>query len=143
VKKYVASKKPVVGIRTASHGFQNWLAMDKEVLGGDYKGHFGAGVAEVKLIEKQKNHAILKGVSPFKTNGSLYKNPSVAEDVTVLLQGYMGKESEPVAWVRETDGRRVFYTSLGHPDDFKDESFVRLLVNGLAWASKVELKTVK
>ena len=34
--------KPIVGIRTASHGFQNWLEMDKEVFGGDYKGHFGA-----------------------------------------------------------------------------------------------------
>ncbi len=140
VKKYVASKKPIVGIRTASHGFQKWLEMDKDVLGGDYKGHFGAGVADVKVIDKQKDHAILKGVSAFKTNGSLYKNPAVAADVTVLLQGFMGKESEPVAWTREKDGRRVFYTSLGHPDDFKDENFIRLLVNGLAWATKTELK---
>ena len=77
---------------------------------------------------------------PFKTNGSLYKNPNVAADVTVLLTGTMAKESEPVAWVREKDGRRVFYTSLGHPDDFKDENFIRLLANGLAWATKDELK---
>jgi type 1 glutamine amidotransferase len=52
----------------------------------------------------------------------------------------MGKESEPVAWTREKDGRRVFYTSLGHPDDFKDDNFIRLIVNGLAWATKTELK---
>jgi type 1 glutamine amidotransferase len=140
VKKYVKSGKPIVGIRTASHGFQKWLEMDKDVFGGDYKGHFGAGVAEVKLTEKGRDHPILKGVMPFKTNGSLYKNPKVAADVTVLLQGSMGKESEPVAWVREKDGRRVFYTSLGHPDDFKDENFVRLLVNALAWTTKTELK---
>jgi putative membrane-bound dehydrogenase-like protein len=143
VKKFVKSGKPIVGIRTASHGFQNWLEMDKEVFGGDYMGHFGPGVAEVKLVEKQKDHPILKGVSTFKTNGSLYKNPNVAADVTVLLQGSMDKESEPVAWVREKDGRRVFYTSLGHPDDFKDENYIRLLVNGLAWATKTELKPVK
>ncbi len=140
VKKYVKSGKPIVGIRTASHGFQKWLEMDKDVLGGDYKGHFGAGVAEVKLIEKVKDHAILKDVKPFKTNGSLYKNPNVAGDVTVVLQGYMGKETEPVAWTREKDKQRVFYTSLGHPDDFMDENFIRLLVNGLAWATKTELK---
>jgi len=141
VKKYVKSGKPIVGIRTASHGFQKWLEMDKDVLGGDYKGHFGAGVADVKLIEKWKDHPILRGVKPFKTNGSLYKNPNVATDVTVLLQGYMGKESEPVAWIRTQDGRRVFYTSLGHPDDFKDENFIQLLTNGLAWAAKTEWKT--
>ena len=140
VKKYVKSGKPIVAVRTASHGFQNWLEMDKDVLGGDYKGHFGAGVAEVKPTDKGKDHPILKGVAPFKTNGSLYKNPNVAADVTVLLQGCMDKESEPVAWTREKDGHRVFYTSLGHPDDFKDENFIRLLSNGLVWATKSELK---
>jgi putative heme-binding domain-containing protein len=144
VKRYVKSGRPIVGIRTASHGFQNWLEMDKEILGGDYKGHFGAGmVCEVKVAEKAKDHPVLKGVSAFKSNGSLYKNPNVAEDVTILLVGSIPKQSEPLAWVREKDGHRVFYTSLGHPDDFKDENFVRLLVNGLAWASKVELKAIK
>jgi len=140
VKKYVASKKPIVGVRTASHGFQKWLEMDADVLGGNYKGHFGAGVADLKPVEKHKDHPILNGIKPFKTNGSLYKNPTVAADVTVLLQGTMGKESEPVAWTREKDGRRVFYTSLGHQDDFKDEMFIRLLTNGLAWATKNEWK---
>ncbi len=140
VRKFVASKKPIVGVRTASHGFQKWLEMDAEVLGGNYKGHFGAGVADLKPVEKYKDHPILNGIKPFKTNGSLYKNPGVAADVTVLLQGTMGKESEPVAWTREKDGRRMFYTSLGHQDDFKDEMFVRLLTNGLAWATKSEWK---
>ena len=143
VKKYVKSGKPIVGIRTASHGFQKWLEMDKDVFGGDYKNHFGPGVADVKVIEKQKDNPILAGVKPFKTNGSLYKNPNVAGDVTVVLQGYMGKESEPVAWTREKDKQRVFYTSLGHADDFKDENFIRLLTNGLAWATKTELKPAK
>ncbi|MBA4064192.1 MAG: hypothetical protein C0501_10850 [Isosphaera sp.] len=141
VKAYLKSGKPVVGVRTASHGFQNFLEMDKDVFGGDYKGHFGANiVCEVAAAEKGKDHPVLKGVSAFKSNGSLYKNPNVAADVTVLLTGSIPKQSEPVAWVREKDGRRVFYTSLGHPDDFADPNFVRLLVNGLAWAAKTELK---
>lgn len=140
VKAFVKSGKPIIGVRTASHGFQKYLEMDKDVFGGDYKNHLGAGVTEVTLIDKQKDHPILKGVQPFKTEGSLYKNPSVAADVTVLLQGTMGKNSEPVAWARETDGRRVFYTSLGHPDDFADANFIRLLTNALAWTTKTELK---
>ncbi len=53
VKKFVKSGKPIIGIRTASHGFQNWLEMDKEVFGGDYKDHFGAKMeCEVKPAEK-------------------------------------------------------------------------------------------
>src|SRR5262249_3779795 len=42
VKKYCRSGKPIVAIRTASHGFQNWLAFDHEILGGNYGNHYGA-----------------------------------------------------------------------------------------------------
>jgi type 1 glutamine amidotransferase len=35
--------------------------------------------------------------------------------------------------VRTLKGRRIFYTSLGHPDDFQDENFQRLLLNALEW----------
>jgi putative heme-binding domain-containing protein len=144
VKKFVKSGKPIIGIRTASHGFQNWLEMDKEVFGGNYQGHYGEKmICDVKIVEKEKSHPVLKGCSPFKTNGSLYKNPNVAADVTVLLSGSIPGQSEPVAWTREKDGRRVFYTSLGHPDDFKDENFTRLLVNALAWTTKTDLKPDK
>jgi type 1 glutamine amidotransferase len=141
VKRFVKSGKPLIGIRTASHGFQNFLEVDKEVFGGDYQGHYGNNlVCEVKIVEKEKDNPLLKGCSPFKSNGSLYKNPNVATDVTVLLTGSIPGQSEPVAWTREKNGRRVFYTSLGHPDDFKDENFTRLLVNALAWATKTDLK---
>jgi type 1 glutamine amidotransferase len=141
VKRFAKSGKPIIGIRTASHGFQNWLAMDKEVFGGDYQNHYANKVAcDVKIVEKEKNHPVLKGCSGFQSNGSLYKNPDVAADVTVLLTGTIPGHSEPVAWTREKDGRRVFYTSLGHPDDFKDVNFTRLLVNALAWVTKTDLK---
>jgi len=141
VKKYVDSKKPIVGIRTASHGFQNWLDFDKLVLGGDYKGHFGQNIeCDVTIEPKAKDHPVLKGVGSLKTKGGLYKNPMVSPDVTVLMRGSIPKESEPVAWVREKDGRRVFYTSLGTLDDFQDPNFVKLVVNGLVWATKTELK---
>jgi type 1 glutamine amidotransferase len=140
VKKYVTSGKPVVGVRTASHGFQNWLEMDGAVLGGDYKGHFGAGVvADITPVRAARNHPVLKGVAAFKSNGSLYKNPAVASDVTVLLRGTIPNQDEPVAWIRERGNQRVFYTSLGHPDDFRDPNFVRLLVNALVWATRTEL----
>ena len=139
VKAYCASGKPVVGVRTASHGFQNWLLMDREVFGGDYKGHWKAGPAcEVKPAAESP-HPVLAGVGGFRSVGSLYKNPMLAAGVTVLLSGAAGGKTEPVAWVRERDTggkrQRVFYTSLGHPDDFREPAFTTLLVNGLAWAA--------
>jgi type 1 glutamine amidotransferase len=144
VKKYINSGKPVIGIRTASHGFQNWLEMDRLVFGGDYKSHFGSGPkCQVKIAEGAKDHPVLLGVKPFESVGSLYKNPGIAKDTTVLLTGSIPDHTEPVAWVRERKvgdrTQRVFYTSLGHPADFKDPNFTRLLVNALEWATEREL----
>ena len=139
VKKFVESGKPIIGIRTASHGFQNWLEMDKLIFGGDYKNHLKN---ELKCVvaptDAGKAHPILKGVGTIKSDGSLYRNPEVAKDLTILLTGTVGAEVYPVAWTREKDGRRVFYTSFGHPVDFKDEHFLKMLANAIAWATKSE-----
>jgi type 1 glutamine amidotransferase len=136
VKRYCAAGKGIVGIRTASHAFQTWLAFDKEVLGGSYQGHYGTDrPASLAFLDKAKDHPVLAGLKPFATNGKLYKNPNLAPDVLVLLTASTPDYSEPVAWVRQHNGARVFYTSLGVPDDFNDDSFRRLLVNAVFWTA--------
>jgi putative heme-binding domain-containing protein len=137
VKKYCQAGKPIVAVRTASHGFQNWLAFDKEVLGGNYSNHYQVGpMTEVRIVDRFKGHPVLAGVKPFLSVASLYKNTGAAKDVEVLLTGSIPDHTEPIAWTRMHNGGRVFYTSLGHPDDFKDENFKRLVVNGLFWTAK-------
>jgi len=44
------------------------------------------------------------------------------------------KEPEPVAWTNSYKRSRIFYTSLGHPDDFRNAQFRRLLINAVFWA---------
>jgi putative heme-binding domain-containing protein len=137
VKKYCVAGKPVVAVRTASHAFQNWLALDRDVLGGDYRGHYGVGpLVDVRLRQQAKDHPILDGIRPFQSAGSLYKNPQVARDVEVLLTGGIRDHTEPVAWTRVHNSGRIFYTSLGHPQDFNEESFRQLLANALFWCTK-------
>lgn len=136
VKRYCLSGRPIVGVRTASHAFQNWLALDKEVFGGDYQGHYGNQKRpEIEPIAASKSHPILEGFHPYVSHGSLYKNPKVAQDVTILLNGTIPGHTEPVAWTRKYKGGRIFYTSLGHPDDFAEEDFRRLLTNALFWTA--------
>jgi putative membrane-bound dehydrogenase-like protein len=139
VKKYCRSGKPIVGVRTASHAFQNWLALDREVFGGNYKNHYGAGPkVSVGIVAKNQDHPVLHGVKPFESSGSLYRNTGLAADATVLLTGTIPGHTEAVAWVRVHQGGRVFYTSLGQQKDFQDENFRRLLVNALFWTTKRE-----
>lgn len=136
VKKYCLAGRPIVGLRTASHAFQKWLALDKEVFGGNYKGHFGAGqTCKVEIVEKNAGHSVLEGVRPFVSPGSLYKNQGLAKDCTVLLTGAIPGHEEPVAWTRTYKGGRIFYTSLGHPGDFDNENFRRLVINALRWTT--------
>lgn len=137
IQKYCKDGKPVVGLRTASHAFQNWPTFDKEVLGGNYKMHYKAGPASaVKLVDKAKSHPILEGVQSFQSPGSLYRNTGLADDVELLLTGSIPEHSEPIAWTRLHNGGRIFYTSLGHPKDFEEANFKRLLVNALFWTCK-------
>src|SRR5216117_2993195 len=41
IKKFVDSGKPLIGLRTASHAFENWKEWDHEILGGNYHMHHG------------------------------------------------------------------------------------------------------
>ena len=140
IKRYCGRGGALVGLRTASHGFQNWLGMDREVFGGDYQEHYRHDQStEVKIVAAAKDHPVLAGVEPFTSRGSLYINNNLAPDTTVLLTGTTAGHTHPVAWTRPHNGGRVFYTSLGHPDDFTFASFLRLLVNALCWTTQRKL----
>ena len=132
---YCEQGRPIIGVRTASHAYQNWLAFDKDVLGGDYQGHYGHGpITRVEIVEAE--HPIVKDIPAFDSYGSLYKNPSIREDTSLLLMGHTDEHSEPVAWTRLHNGGRVFYTSLGHQQDFEVEPFLQLLAQSVLWVSE-------
>lgn len=142
-KKHCLAGKPIVGVRTASHAIQTWLDFDKEVLGGNYKGHYGGGVKQsVTVNPAAKDHPVLKGVKDFESEYSLYKTGPIAADATLLMTSTTPKAAgaEPAAWVREYKGGRVFYTSLGGLSDFENASFRQLLVNALFWTARREVE---
>ena len=132
---YCEQGRPIVGVRTASHAYQNYLAFDKDVLGGDYQGHYGHGpITRVELVATE--HPILNDIPAFDTYGSLYKNPSLRDDTSLLLMGHTDEHSEPVAWTRLHNGGRVCYTSLGHQQDFEVATFLRFLAQSVLWVSE-------
>ena len=69
---YCEQGRPLVGVRTASHAYQNWLEFDKVVLGGDYQGHYGHGPT-VRLETLSGEHPILNGISNLKVMGVFTK----------------------------------------------------------------------
>ncbi len=151
IRAHIAAGKPVAGIRTAIHAFelrgqtapaeQTWPNFDEEIIGADYQDHYGTGPGKatvVRQIAETAAHPILTGLkSEFASKSHLYRSRKLKNTVTPLLNGRTEdgtSEVEPVAWVNTADNRRVFYTSLGSPDDFRDPDFRRLLLNGVLWS---------
>ncbi len=154
LKAHVAAGKPLVGIRTASHawsvrtakeaepleklGLATWDKFDADVLGGHYTAHHGDGAkTSVVFAEGSTTHSILRGVGEIIGNGSLYKvSPLLTKDVPLLIGKVPDQNAEPVAWTNRSGEKqaRVFYTSLGHAQDFENPAFRKLLQNGILWS---------
>ena len=91
---------------------------------------------DVAVAPGAAGNAILAGIEPktWHSSGALYRSSPVDKAATILLTG-TDKEGtkEPVAWTRLHNSSRVFYTSLGHRDDFAQPQFRRMLVNAVGW----------
>ena len=145
VKDYVASGKPLVGIRTASHAFSvrdeiddtlvTWDELDRDVWGGNYTGHHGnKETVAVNLVPGTENHPLLKGVDPdgFASSGSLYQVRPLASSTRVLMLGTLPDvPQEPVLWINHRTEGDVVYTSLGHWDDWVNPNFRRIMFNAV------------
>jgi len=155
-RNYLDRGGALIGLRTASHaldsrgkapeGNAEWLQLDPEVLGGNYHGHHGSGPkCTVTAAAGAASHPIMAGVKlPLLSNGSLYEVRPLVESTTRLLVGTIpDQEPEPVAWTNQYKKSRIFYTSLGHPDDFKNAPFRRMLVNAVFWAMNKPVPNVK
>lgn len=128
-----------------------------------HHGHFGDGeefLTKVTLWPGEENHPILRGVQPFQAYSWLYHveggGDTLYGDCERLLIGealktsHAGKHdrfpiTNPVAWTKTHLGAnghrgRVFFTTLGHPFDFKDESMRKLALNAIFWALGLEDK---
>jgi type 1 glutamine amidotransferase len=161
IHKFLDSGKPLVAVRTACHAFASrggqakkndkpnelveWPDFDVQALGGHYTGHFtNRDGTEITVLPEAKNHPILSGIGDlsFHSGGTLYKCGDLNGKTVTLLNGTtsdQGKSiTQPVAWTHQYGKSRVFFTSLGHPDDFKLPAFNRLLVNAIYWAAARE-----
>lgn len=165
VREHIDAGKPVIGIRTASHAFDRdppsakhdrWALFDREILGGHYQNHYGNKPPNdpPTLVSKSASaadHPILKHWPeqpsiPFLSH--LYKNRDLLPSTTTLLNGVIRNsegnaisEVEPVAWTRSgpKPSQRIFYTSLGSPEDFRSGAFRTLFRNAIYWTLDEEI----
>jgi uncharacterized protein len=159
---FAESGKPMAGFRTATHAFQygkdhpNYrLDFDwpQEVFGLPWISHHGGeNSTDVFLANGEEEHPVLRGIEPFHARSWLYHSTTLHERAKPLLTGraveggetggdHFG-EPQTVAWTHlhagEHGNSKVFFTTLGHPEDFFDENMRRLSIQGIFWALGLE-----
>jgi hypothetical protein len=128
------------------------------VFGETWISHYGAHQKESTrglIAPGMEKHPILRGVKDIWGESDVYTITTLAGDSTPLVLGQVlagmepssppnpDKKLTPVAWTKSYTGEsgktaRVFMTTMGHPADFKNEGFRRLVVNACYWAAGLE-----
>ncbi len=131
VYEYLDSGKPIIGIRTANHGFLGFdykkdgkkIDFGEDVLGGSFRNHHGRWHQDSTrgiIVEKNKDHPVLKGVTDIWGLTDVYRTykegDSLPATCTPLVYGQplMGRNHDdsvnpelialPVAWVKTWTG---------------------------------------
>jgi type 1 glutamine amidotransferase len=153
IRAHLDSGKPLLGIRTANHAFipkpkevvdpslVPWPEFTDEVLGAPNTGYETKGLPyNVSIAPDAGNSPLLAGVNPANILGhqSLYKVLPLAADATPILIGTAKTDTSPpmpVAWTRTYGPKkaRIFYTSLGAPEDMQIADVRTLIVNAVKW----------
>lgn len=161
IEDYLKSGKPVIGLRTANHSIRYpkghprfaWnVDFGRRVLGTPYVVH-QTSETKISVVEKQLMHPIMTNVTKrsWVSPGTLYLTRLEENCIPLVMGSGEGRnrtikrafgtvevkphESDVVAWAWTNEwGGKVFGTSFGHPGDFAEESFVRMLVNAAHWS---------
>ena len=138
---YLDSGKPIIGIRTANHGFLGFeykkdgkkIDFGEDVLGGAFRSHHGRWQQDSTrgmIVEANRQHPILAGVSDIWGQSDVYRTykegGQLREDCTPLVEGQplMGRKHDdavnpeliplPVAWVKPWTGNKGHATRVFH-----------------------------
>lgn len=150
-EQYIQAGGGYVGIHAAADTEYDWPWYG-ELVGAWFDGH-PALQESVFCVEHADHPATAHLPSRWKRTDEQYnfkRNPRQAiDDLVVLLTldessytgGTMGMD-HPIAWCREFDGGRAFYTGLGHTkESFAEPEFLRHMLGGIVWAAGIELKS--
>ena len=158
IETYLKSGKPIMGFRTSTHSFNYPKGDPLESYNGFAERAFGAppgwggkaqhthyghnASTDATIIPEKSQHPILTGVDPtFHVRSWLYRvlpdYPKKGTDWLIMGKAVNPDKAavdQPIAWTWENEYKgKVFFTTMGHPEDFSVEPFQRLIVNAIHW----------
>jgi hypothetical protein len=134
----------------------------EQILGGTFRNHHGRWQQDSTrgiIVEQNKDHPVLNGVKDIWGLTDVYRTykegGSLPADCVPLVYGQplMGRKPDdainpklialPVAWVKTWTGNtgktaRVFHTTMGSAEDYRNAGLRRLTVNAAYWCLLME-----
>jgi hypothetical protein len=133
IELYCRGGGSLVALRAMQANFSAWPNFSEEVLGGRQPRGQPCRLMEVGRSDAAWHHPVLQGVEAMFAEGEFYCGPRLSPDTTTVLVARVGRRTQPVAWIRRHEGGRVFCTTLGVNDDFREPDFLRLVSNAIHW----------
>ncbi|MGD0126051.1 MAG: ThuA domain-containing protein [Terriglobia bacterium] len=145
---FIRSGHGFVGVHSATDTFYMWSTYG-DIIGGWFNHHPWHQMVTIDVADPKSPLVSFLGNS-FQINDEIYQiSDFKAETSHVLLKldpksVDMQKEGVriryygwPVAWTRMFGKGRVYYNSLGHPDEvWKDQRYQEMLLNGIRWVMR-------
>lgn len=139
-ERYIQSGGGFVGIHAAADTEYQWPWYN-QLVGAYFQSHPHQQKATIQIIDK--SHAATKTLpDQWEHFDEWYNYKSIAEGINVLMkldestyEGGENGDNHPIAWNRQFDGGRMFYTGLGHTNEaYEDELFLKHLWGGITYA---------
>ncbi len=153
VLDFVRNGKGYVGVHCGADTFYSWPEYGKNLSGGYFNGH-GPNHKELTLINEDPSHPAMKGVGPtwviadefytYKPESFSRDNVRVLMSVDSVNSDLAGQKMEKggdyaLAWCKNYEKGRAFYTALGHREDvWTNPKFQEHLLGGIKWALGLE-----
>lgn len=149
LQEYIQSGGGFVGVHSATDTEYDWPWYG-ELVGAYFDNHpNNPNVREAVIDVADRDHQATRNLPErWERHDEWYNFKNFNENIRVLMKldtdSYEGSDhpgNHPVAWYREFDGGRSFYTALGHTEEsYKDSLFLNHLMGGILYAMRLENK---
>jgi type 1 glutamine amidotransferase len=142
VQRFVRGGGGVVAIHAAADSHYHWPWYTR-MIGGRFASH-PPGTPKGTLRRVTRAHPASKALpETFERTDEWYyfEDQDVEAQLLVTLDpasiGTPDVNPNPVAWAKEFEGGRVFYTAMGHTaESYSEPLFLRHVAGGLRWAAR-------